>query len=476
MATRYKGSIMSATAANSTALVASGIWRSNEVMQAISAYAWPGNSPPSTVQFLLVAGGGAGGNNFSGGGGAGGLITGPTQSVSAGTSYTVTIGAGASAPTSISGPYAAGSNSVFSVVTGSPAVGGGGGGCNGYLSFVGGPGGSGGGAGYTSGTAGGTATAGQGNNGGAGDPATNLGGGGGGAGAVGSGGSGTTGAGGIGLSSSFTKTAFAGTGNTSTSVNLTITAVSAGAATPGTQITGSGVPASNGIATQLTATNSATVTATFASTFVSLTSPVNTITLSSFTVGTINSVVVGQFVQPVTGIPVNTYVTAVNTGTNVITISNPITATVSGSASLFTAGKTGTYTLSLATTTTLTGTALTSTGNYYAGGGGGWTRNGTTTVGGLGGGAGGKTSGVGASGTPNTGGGGGGTGSNASGIGGNGGSGVLVIYYPNIYNSLASVGSGIVCNGVAGGTTPDITSLPGYKLYIFTAGTGNISW
>ena len=60
MSTRYKGSIMAATAVTSSTFTAKGIWRSNEVMQGIQAIAWPGFITPS-VDYLVVAGGGAGG-------------------------------------------------------------------------------------------------------------------------------------------------------------------------------------------------------------------------------------------------------------------------------------------------------------------------------------------------------------------------------------------------------------------------------
>ncbi len=63
-----------------------------------------------------------------------------------------------------------------------------------------------------------------------------------------------------------------------------------------------------------------------------------------------------------------------------------------------------------------------------------------------------------------------------SGLSGSGGSGVVIIAYPNTYANLASVGAGLTCNGSAGNTTPDTSSRAGYKIYRFTAGTGNISW
>jgi hypothetical protein len=46
------------------------------------------------VEWLVVAGGGGGGGNVAGGGGAGGFRTGTGLSVTAGTTYTITVGAG----------------------------------------------------------------------------------------------------------------------------------------------------------------------------------------------------------------------------------------------------------------------------------------------------------------------------------------------------------------------------------------------
>ena len=63
---------------------------------------FPISTSPSTVEYLLVAGGGGGGVNSASGGGAGGLLTG-SSNVSAGTTYTVTVGAGATAVSSPSG-------------------------------------------------------------------------------------------------------------------------------------------------------------------------------------------------------------------------------------------------------------------------------------------------------------------------------------------------------------------------------------
>ena len=96
---------------------------------------------------------------------------------------------------------------------------------------------------------------------------------------------------------------------------------------------------------QTSATNTPVVTATFTQ----ASTGVNTITLSNYTVGGISTIAVGQFVQPISGIPVNTYVTQVNSLTNVITISNNTTGAVSGSGNLYAAGNTGTYSLNLST-------------------------------------------------------------------------------------------------------------------------------
>lgn len=140
-----------------------------------------------TCDYLVVAGGGGGAGWYGGGGGAGGLrsTVGSTGglgtlespiSVSSGTSYTITVGAGGPSQTQ-------GSNSVFSTIT---ATGGGRGGS--YESNSGGGnGGSGGGAGSGNGSgvwlnAGQASPVGQGFNGGAGNGSNSGSAGGGGAG------------------------------------------------------------------------------------------------------------------------------------------------------------------------------------------------------------------------------------------------------------------------------------------------------
>jgi hypothetical protein len=53
---------------------------------------------------------------------------------------------------------------------------------------------------------------------------------------------------------------------------------------------------------------------------------------------------------------------------------------------------------------------------------------------------------------------------------------VVILAYLNTFSDLVSVSVGLTCNGNTGNTTPDTTSRSGYKVYTFTAGTGNISW
>jgi hypothetical protein len=83
--------------------------------------------------------------------------------------------------------------------------------------------------------------------------------------------------------------------------------------------------------------------------------------------------------------------------------------------------------------------------------------------------------------TVNTGGGGGGS-SFLSGarLGGTGGSGVVVIAYPNTYFDIVSFSAGLVVNGVTttGSNVPasDTASRSGYKVYKFTSGTGTITF
>jgi hypothetical protein len=178
-----------------------------------------------SIQSLVIAGGGGGGGNVitynggAGGGGAGGYrssVTGESSggggsaesalTVTPGTTYTITVGAGgagAASQTAVSGTN--GSNSVFATIT---SIGGGGGSMSDGGTTAGSSGGSGGGGGGDA-HAGGSGTTNQGYAGGSRTATSTYGGcGGGGAGAVGvngSGGSGT--AGGAGVSSSITGSA-----------------------------------------------------------------------------------------------------------------------------------------------------------------------------------------------------------------------------------------------------------------------------
>lgn len=164
-----------------------------------------------SCDYLVIAGGGGGGGGVGGGGGAGGYRSTVTAtggggslesalSLTSGTNYTVTIGAGGAKGTSATVAGATGSNSVFSTIT---STGGGGGGHN---QLAGKTGGSGGGAGYEG--TGGTGTTNQGYAGGNGGLTGSQfpGGGGGGAGQIGASATGNTiaGNGGNGLASSIT--------------------------------------------------------------------------------------------------------------------------------------------------------------------------------------------------------------------------------------------------------------------------------
>jgi hypothetical protein len=201
------------------------------------------------VEYLVVGGGGGGGQQ-GGGGGAGGFRTASGFSISLGTSYTVTVGAGGAA-------NAVGVASVFSTIS---SAGGGNGGRAAGGSINGANGGSGGGAAVTSSTGSGgsgntpSVAPAQGTNGGNNATTSGFGGGGGG-GASAPGANGTTtagGAGGAGTLSSITGTAttYAGGGGAGLFVAGTpgaggaggggAGAVTTGNATSGTANTGGG--------------------------------------------------------------------------------------------------------------------------------------------------------------------------------------------------------------------------------------------
>jgi hypothetical protein len=182
-------------------------------------------SQPPYVEVLVVAGGGGGGFDFGGGGGAGGLIYNSAYQLTNAAAITVTVGAGGSGGPP-AGQSTSGNNSVFGSLT---AIGGGGG-ANGSGAYVYGPvknGGSGGGAGgwvSSERTIFGLGTAGQGFNGGIGDPNTTSGGagGGGGAGQTGQNANGSTagnGGNGNAYSISGTSTYYAGGGGGGTYPN-----------------------------------------------------------------------------------------------------------------------------------------------------------------------------------------------------------------------------------------------------------------
>jgi hypothetical protein len=175
-----------------------------------------------SIQYLVVAGGG--GANMAGGG-AGGYTTG-TTTVSAGTTYTVTVGAGGAGSDAHNGVN--GSNSSISSL--STSTGGGWGGTDAYGDRINGNvGGSGGGASYTG--TGGNGTGTQGNKGGNGWSSSPATGGGGGAGAVGVNGAtgGAHGSGGAGKTW-FNGTTYAGGGGGG----------GGGSGTPGTGVNGGG--------------------------------------------------------------------------------------------------------------------------------------------------------------------------------------------------------------------------------------------
>jgi hypothetical protein len=58
-------------------------------------------------------------------------------------------------------------------------------------------------------------------------------------------------------------------------------------------------------------------------------------------------------------------------------------------------------------------------------------------------------------------------------VGGDGGSGLVVIRYADTFPNLTSIGAGLTKTG--GGTTPTTTT-GGFKIYVFTAGTGSVTF
>ena len=177
------------------------------------AFGSSGTFTPSralTADILVVAGGGGGGSYRAGGGGAGGLWIGASQSLTSGTSYTCTVGAGGTgavdsgAGSSHGDIGSNGGNSSFGSISGTIY----GGGYGGAPSYSPASGGSGGGAvSISGGSSGASGTSSQGNAGGNGgawatSPFTYSAGGGGGAGGAGQAGQlASGGTGGIGYTS-----------------------------------------------------------------------------------------------------------------------------------------------------------------------------------------------------------------------------------------------------------------------------------
>jgi hypothetical protein len=54
-----------------------------------------------------------------------------------------------------------------------------------------------------------------------------------------------------------------------------------------------------------------------------------------------------------------------------------------------------------------------------------------------------------------------------------GGSGIVILSYPDTNRDLTSIGGGLTKTG--GGTTPTTTT-GGQKIYVFTAGTGSVTF
>ena len=191
-----------------------------------------------TADILVVAGGGGGGNVNSGGGGAGGVLGFASQSLTSGTGYSCTVGAGGAGgagggSTLLNGT--SGSNSQFASLTAS--VGGGYGSTE--TNGNGGSGGSGGGGGNL--TSGGAGTSGQGYAGGNGWTASGNGwpgGGGGGAGGIGANAaSGVAGNGGLGINSNAN---FTNLSTALTAMGLGINGYIAGGGGGGSRTGGSG--------------------------------------------------------------------------------------------------------------------------------------------------------------------------------------------------------------------------------------------
>jgi len=189
-----------------------------EQFTTVGTSSWSVPRGVTSVEYLVVAGGGggAGGHGTAhggGGGGAGGYRTATLTGLTAGTSYTVTVGAGGSGGT-VRGVGTRGNNSVFGSIT---STGGGGGGA--YFTAAT-SGGSGGGAGAsTDFITGGSGTAGQGYAGGN-TPTQNFT-------TNGAGGGGSSGAGANGVNNG--SVAAGGTGTASSITGTSVTRAAGGA-------------------------------------------------------------------------------------------------------------------------------------------------------------------------------------------------------------------------------------------------------
>lgn len=229
---------------------AAGFTRFNTTTQYVEYYdgaAWWQTNQTRTfsADYLVIAGGGAGGGYISGGGGAGGVVQG-TISLTPGSTYTATIGAGGTNTIGNNSVGGRGTDSSFTNVT--TAVGGGGGAAGGGGAGSATSGGSGGGGGSTTASlAGAAGTSGQGFAGGSspGQAVNFPSGGGGGSAAVGASPLTTAsigGAGGAGISSSITGSAvsYAGGGGGATAGSQSGGAGGAGGGGNGGSFSGAG--------------------------------------------------------------------------------------------------------------------------------------------------------------------------------------------------------------------------------------------
>lgn len=153
---KFKNTVIDGTLAIPTGTVAQ---RSVIEFRDVGTTTWTCPTGVTKIQVLVVAGGGGGGG-WGGGGGGGGVVFNPNVTVSPGTGYTVTVGAGGTRGTTGYTPGGDGGNSVFGSIT---AIGGGGGG-----NWSGGAGRTGGSGGGGSNASGGAGTSGQGFAGGSG--------------------------------------------------------------------------------------------------------------------------------------------------------------------------------------------------------------------------------------------------------------------------------------------------------------------